>query len=395
MNFVRTGLRVCFLDQSGELGGAELCLADLAEAVRDRCTVILFQDGPFVRLLGERGVKVHVVTLPSSIAMVRKAAGILSYGRAMFGLGPFLWRVARCAADSDVLYANTMKALLTAALVSLLLRKPFCFHLHDLLSTAHFSVLNRRLVVFLADRAALVVANSEASARAYREAGGRNPRLHVLYNGFCVERFSAVPSEVATSSLPEEIRSEAAVVGIFGRVTPWKGQHVLLEALPLLPEVHALIVGDALFTPEDRRYRMQLEWLAERLGVRHRVHFLGFRAHVQTLFCAVDVVAHCSVAPEPFGRVVVEAMLLGRPVVATRAGGVLELVEDGRTGILTEPGSPSDLARAVQSLLADPVRARNMGEAGRLEATVRFGLPQILAGWEQLMAEAAGIGQRG
>jgi glycosyltransferase involved in cell wall biosynthesis len=238
------------------------------------------------------------------------------------------------------------------------------------------------------------VANSQASAEAYRAAGGRNPRVHVLYNGFNLERFSPVSPESAREALPAPLCADAPVVGLFGRVTPWKGQHVLIEALALLPGVHALIVGDALFTEEDRRYRQELETLAERLGVRERVHFTGFLADIRPLVCAVDAVVHCSVAPEPFGRVVVEAMLLGRPLVAAAAGGVLELVHDGRTGLLTEPADAPALARAVRSLLENPDRAQALGRAARQEARDRFGLKQIISRWDAWIAGLAiGAGQ--
>jgi len=395
---VSVSCRICFLDQSGELGGAELCLADFAEFARHRSTVVLFGEGPFAQVLRERGVDVRVVPLPGSAAGVSKSSGPSACIRAALGLLPFLWRAGRIARGHDLLYANTMKALVVAAALSVLLRKPFCFHLHDVLSASHFSAVNRRLAVFLADRAALVVANSQASAEAYRAAGGRNPRLHVLYNGFCLERFSPVAPESARQALPSGLRGDFPVIGLFGRVTPWKGQHVLIEALALLPGVHALIVGDALFTEDDRRYRQELGALAERLGVRERVHFTGFLPDIRPLVCAVDAVVHCSVAPEPFGRVVVEAMLLGRPVVAAGAGGVLELVHEGRTGLLTEPADARGLARAIRSLLDNPDRAQALGRAAREEARDRFGLKGIISRWnawmEGLAAGAdAGAGQ--
>lgn len=387
--------RICFLDQSGELGGAELCLADFAEFARERCTVILFGEGPFAQVLRERGVDARVVPLPGGAAGVNKSSGPLAYLRAGLGLVPFVWKAGRIARGHDLLYANTMKALVVAAVLSFLLRKPFCFHLHDVLSASHFSAVNRRLAIFLADRAALVVANSQASAEAYRAAGGRNARVHVLYNGFRLERFAPVSPGSAREALPASLRGfNSPVVGLFGRVTPWKGQHVLIEALAQLPGVHALIVGDALFTEEDRRYRQELEVLAEGLGVRERVHFTGFLADIRPLVCAVDAVVHCSVAPEPFGRVVVEAMLLGRPLVAAGAGGVLELVHDGRTGLLTEPADAQALARAVRSLLENPDRAQALGEAAREAARDRFGLKQIISRWDAWMEGLAiGAGQ--
>lgn len=377
--------RICFLDQSGELGGAELCLADLAEFVRDRSVVVLFGEGPFREALRERGVKVRVVPISRTAAGVGKSSGLRAYLGAAFGLMPFLWRVGRIGWRFDLFYANTMKALVTAALLGCLLRKKFCFHLHDLISASHFSGVNRRLVVFFADRAALVIANSRASAEAYRAAGGKNRSLRVLYNGFSPERFSPISPVAAMAALPEALRDTTALVGLFGRITPWKGQHVFIEALADLPGVHGLIIGEALFTERDRHYRQELEWLAKRLGVGDRIHFMGFQPDVRALYCAVDVVVHCSVAPEPFGRVVVEAMLLGRPLVAAGAGGVPELVQHGRTGLLTSPADAPALARAVRWLLEHPEEAQALGQAAREEARARFGSLEISVRWNAWM----------
>lgn len=379
--------RICFLDQTGELGGAEICLADLAESVRDRAVVVLFQDGRFARTLRDRGLEVEVVALPGLVAGVGKVAGLAAYVWAALGMAPFLWRVSRIVRGYDLLYANTMKALVVAALLGLVLRKPFCFHLHDVLSGSHFSRLNRGLVLALTRRAALVIANSRASAEAYRKAGGKNRCLRVLYNGFRLEHFVPVSAEAAQAALPASARGKRPLVGLFGRVTPWKGQHVLIEALVTLPGVHGLIVGEALFTDEDRRYRQELEILAERLGVKDRVHFAGFCSDVRPLYCAVDAVVHCSVAPEPFGRVVVEAMLLGRPVVAAGAGGVLEVVDAGRTGLLVPPADPPALAAALRLLCDNPECARALGQAARDAVRARFGLSQILCRWNAWISE--------
>ena len=152
-------------------------------------------------------------------------------------------------------------------------------------------------------------------------------------------RFSRGPKILSQSALRAQLGLPTGrLIGIFGRLTRWKGQHIALEALRSLPGVHLVIVGEALFTEDDRAYREELQRTAEEPGLQGRVHFLGFRSDVTALLQAMDVVVHCSVAAEPFGRVIVESMLAGTPVVATRGGGVDEIITDGQDGFLVPPG---------------------------------------------------------
>lgn len=145
---------------------------------------------------------------------------------------------------------------------------------------------------------------------------------------------------------------------------------------------HVLLVGDALFG-EEARYAEALRRQVRRLGLAGRVHFLGFRDDVPQLMRAVDVVAHTSTAPEPFGRVIVEGMLAGRPVVATKAGGALEIVEDGATGLLVPPDAPHVLGEALQQLLTCPDLAARLARDGRAAARRRFSMQQMLGGVAQ------------
>jgi glycosyltransferase involved in cell wall biosynthesis len=291
--FVRTTPAILFLDQSGELGGAELCLADLAEFCRDRSAVLLFQDGPFAGLLRAKKVPVFIATLPQPAVRVSKSAGWFAYLGALPGMALLIYRVMSLAKDFELLYANTAKALVVAAVVAFLLRKQFCFHLHDIVNSDHFSAINRRLIVILANRAHGVVANSRATAEAYKTAGGKNRLLKVVHNGFRPFHFRSGTSISSPETQSETLEGILPVVGMFGRITPWKGQHVFLKALVELPEVRGLIVGDALFTSEDRRYSQELRELAAQLGVADRLDFTGFCPDILPLLLSVDVVAHC------------------------------------------------------------------------------------------------------
>ncbi|MFY9989140.1 MAG: glycosyltransferase [Chthoniobacterales bacterium] len=369
--------RILFVDQTGELGGAELCLADLAIQLRNRASVFLFQGGPFEELLKQNGVEVRLANQAAPEPRVSKQARLHSYVLAFPALTSLILDLARVAKGFDLLYANTAKALMVTAAAGLILRKRFLFHLHDMIDAAHFSRLNRWLLVTAANFATAIVANSEATAAAYRRAGGRNRNLVVIPNGFRPELFR----EDEPALRPAIVSRDKSAVGMFGRITRWKGQDVLIRALAQLPDVKVVFVGAALFTDEDRKYQQELVVLAQELGVSNRVQFAGFQRNVLPYLKAVDLVVHCSISPEPFGRVIVEALLAGKPVIATRGGAPAEIIEDGVTGVLVKPNEPAELATAIQGLLADPLRASQMGAKGQETVGRRYALDHVLQKW--------------
>jgi glycosyltransferase involved in cell wall biosynthesis len=149
-------------------------------------------------------------------------------------------------------------------------------------------------------------------------------------------------------------------VGLVGRIAPWKGQDVFVAAAarlaPELPDAEFVLAGSALFGEEG--YERELRAQVTRLGLDDRVRFLGFRDDVWEVYRELDVVVHASTQPEPYGNVVLEAMACRRALVAAAAGGVLELVDHGRTGLLVPPGDPEALADAVGRLLRSPEERR-------------------------------------
>jgi glycosyltransferase involved in cell wall biosynthesis len=364
-------MKVLFLDQTGKLGGAELALLDIAKPYRDRSLVGLFADGPFKNLLEQQQIPVQV--LATEPIQVRKessfAQGLASLGQ----LAPLIARVVQKAGDYDLIYANTQKALVVGAIASFLSRRPLVYHLHDILSPEHFSQSNRRVAVALANTfASLVIPDSKATQAAFVEAGGRKDITDVVYYGFEPEIYQKHESEC--SQVRQQLGLDGQfIVGHFSRLSPWKGQHVLIEALTHCPEdVTALLVGDALFGEQD--YVEQLHQQVAQLGLEKRVRFLGFRSEVPQLMAACDLVAHTSTAPEPFGRVIVEAMLCGRPVVAAQAGGAIELVETGKTGWLVPPGNPQQLAEIINTCRNQPEYAAAIAKQAQIQASQRFNL---------------------
>jgi glycosyltransferase involved in cell wall biosynthesis len=366
-------MRILFLDQTGQLGGAELCLVDIAKYFRDTALVGLFVDGPLRALLGQDHIAVRV--LGNQPLQVRKDSGAIEGFKSLSQLFPLILQVVQMATECDLIYANTQKALVVGALASVFSRRPLVYHLHDILSPDHFSRTNRRLAVTLANRlASLVITNSQATQEAFVGAGGRKEITTVVYNGFEPDRYRCQEAEI------QQIRQQLGldgkfVVGHFSRLSPWKGQHLLLEALiHCSSDVTAIFVGDCLFGEPD--YAEHLNQMVSELKFEDRVKFLGFQPDIVPLMHACDLIVHTSTSPEPFGRVIVEAMLCGRPVMGAASGGVLELIEDRQTGWLFSPGNAQQLAEVIVAIKNKPEKAREIADRAKIQAN-KFKLDSI------------------
>ncbi|MEO8879372.1 MAG: glycosyltransferase [Gemmatimonadaceae bacterium] len=383
--------RVLFLDHTAALGGAELCLLDVAEHLRERSTVALLADGPFRPRLEARGVRTIVLEEAASLQGVKRESrvpGPAAVG-AVVGTARALAKLAR---NYDVVYANSQKAFIVACVARAFSKKPVLWHLHDILDPTVFSRINIGVDVFLANHvAARVICNSQATASALTARGGTRARVDVVYNGLDPAVASAVTDADARAFRASLGLGSAPVLGLFGRIAPWKGQSVAIRALALLadrPDVQLVIVGDALFG--EQAYAAELRALVDSLGLAARVHFLGFRTDVPVLMRAVDVLIHTSTAPEPFGRVIAEGMLAERPVIATAGGGASEIVRARVTAWQIGPNDPAALAAAIREVLADPSRAREVAKAGRADALARFTLAVTLPQTERAIELAAG-----
>lgn len=392
-------MKILFLDQSGKLGGAELSLLDLAKFYRSSCLVSLFADGSFRRVLEQNKVPVRI--LSKRALKIHKDSNLWQSISNVGQLIPLISEVISISKSYDLIYANTQKAMVVGSIVSFVTKKPLVYHLRDILSLEHFSRVNRRLAVSLANRfASLVIANSNATKAAFVEAGGKERLVEVVYNGFALQKYldrsdrsdrqgvyadrrltetgeaETSPTLLGTTQLKQELNLEGRyIVGHFSRLSPWKGQHILIEALTHCPEVTAILVGDALFGEHD--YIEELHQQVKQLGLSDRVRFLGFRLDIPELMSMCDLVVHTSTAPEPFGRVIVEAMLCGQPIVATAAGGAVELIEHGQTGWLVPPGNILELAETIERCRQQSEITEAIARAGKVSAVERFDLSKI------------------
>ncbi|MCJ2087750.1 glycosyltransferase [Methylobacterium sp. E-005] len=368
--------RVLFVSHTGTMSGAELVLRD---AVRPWAgsTAFLFEDGALADTLRGAGLAIRLARRGTGLSGLRRDASILTALPKLRRLAGLALEIARAARACDVVYANSQKAFLLAAIPARLVGRPVIWHLHDILDGAHFGRAQRTVQAQLANLcAARVVVPSRAAAEAFVNAGGRTSRVTVVPNGLDLDRDPRSPTALrAELGLPD-----GPLIGVFSRLSPWKGQDVVIEALAKIPNVRCIVVGTALFG-EDA-YAAELRARVSALGLSERVLFLGQRSDVPRLMQAVDAVVHPSVDPEPFGRTLVEAMLAGVPVIATDAGASAEILDGGAAGILVPPRRSDILAAAVAEVLAKPDAVAARTELARVRALTRYsaaGMQQALA----------------
>lgn len=377
--------KILFMDHTSALGGAELSLLDLVSSYKQSSKVILFQDGAFHERLQQTGIVAKVINTSQSLLELRTSGGINSLAT-IPALLKLTQQVAEEAKDYDLIVANSQKAFVIAALSSWKTKIPVFWYLRDILTARHFSKLNRQVAVFLANKfAKKVLVNSEATGKAFVTAGGNQKLVSVIYNGFDSQKFDHVTEEDV-----EQVRSqlnikEVPVVGLFSRFSYWKGQHVLLEAVKKIPQVQVLLVGKALFGEED--YVSQLKAVASEPELQGRVHWLGFRDDIPVLMKACDLIVHTSTEPEPFGRVIVEGQLAQKPVVASAAGGALEIINDGENGYLFPPEDAIALRESIQKLISDRSLAESLGKQGYIFAKNKFTLENLQRRFDEIISE--------
>ncbi len=366
-------VRVLVLGHTAEPGGAELALVRLCSALGAGfdVRVVLLADGPLVARLAMTGV--HVSVLPADRDLVTASRGsvgaaswrdlrrVLAAARTVAGL----CRAVR-AVRPDVVHTTTLKTHVLGLVAGRLCGVPVVWYVHDRVADDYLPARAVRVLRWLARHGPrAVLANSRATAATLP--GVRD--LTVAYPGFAPEQALAVlPAPRGTGRAP--------VVGIVGRLGPTKGQLELVRAMPAVldrhPDAVLRCVGAPAFGAEE--YAREVVREARRLGVDGHVELTGFVADPAAALDELTVCVHASPVPEPFGQVVVEAVVRGVPVVATDAGGVPEILRDGDEplGRLVPPGDVDALARAVVAVLDDVPAALAVARRAHAAALGRF-----------------------
>jgi len=382
-------LRIALLDHTAKLGGGELALLNLVTRLdyqNFQPIVFLFADGPLRKKIESAGVRVIVVPLESTIAEVCKdslgSKTLLRLGD-IVGTFRFAWRLSRMLLEEhiDIVHTNSLKADIIGGIASKLARLPVIWHVRDRIEDDYLPAVVTSLFRLAAKWLPTeIIANSRATLDTLHLP--KRLRGNAVYSGIEVTSRARVVHDGTPNRSDQNIPSVSApvppVIGLVGRITPWKGQHIFIQAASLVKKRFAgarfQIVGGALFN--EAQYEMQVRELATKLGLAEAVEFLGFREDVPELISRMDMLVHASTTGEPFGQVIIEGMAARKPLVATNGGGVPEIVVDGVTGLLVPMGNVNAMADAICKLLEDPERAIRMGQAGFLRVEENFTIAQ-------------------
>jgi glycosyltransferase involved in cell wall biosynthesis len=335
-------------------GGGELMLRQLLTHGRDQgveWTVVFLRDGPLVEEMRALGHDVHVIAAGRFRQPIPRI-------RAVF-------RIARLARmrGADLVLGWMVAGQLMAGAAALIARIP-CVWFQ--VGTPRPDWLDR-ISTFWPARGVLVLSRAAGAAQA--RVWPRR-RQWLVYPGVSLDAF-----DPALLPAPSAMRSRLGLpargplIGMIGRLQRWKGMHVFIAAMARVhasrPDARAVIVGAPHETEPD--YPAELRAQVGALGLDRAFSFAGFQGNVAEFMQAMDVVVHAS-DREPFGIVVIEAMALGKPVVAGANGGPAEIITDGQDGLLVRYGDGASLAHTIVRYLDDPALAARVGAAARVRA---------------------------
>ena len=378
--------RIAFITHVGAPGGAEYVMKDLAVALKKNAEVVSFQSGSLNKIIQSEGLDYKLFAMPEMLLQFKREDGLLKVIKSLPSAIAIVPKYAFFCRQYGLLVCMSQKSFLLSAVTKPFHRKPIIWFMNDIVSKDHFSKASLLIIKILSKLfASKVVLNSHASLQAWEKSGCQKSKACVIYPGIDVEKIEQQLLDQRTIQNYKQAycKNGKHLVGIFGRLSPWKGQDVFLKAISKINGVSGIIVGEAQFG--EQSYKATLKNSVEQLSLNNKVHFLGHVDDVAKAMAACDVVVHASTSPEPYGIVIGEAMAAGTPVIATNAGGAKELVIPRETGLLTTPGDDSELAEAIKYYINNPDLSKKTAAKAKAHVVKGFSLNAMITSFKNLI----------
>jgi len=372
--------KLLFLDQFGTLGGGQRVLLETLNSLdraQYQATVALGTNGDFRERLLEEGIPVMDLPLGSYHSGKKTPLDMVR----------FFFRSLYCAVvltgwvfrhRPDLLFANAPRTFVCVTLAGCFTRRPVVWHLHNVLPQG---VELSLLAIFSRWVHSIVVCSQAAAQPLLERRPGLQSKIRLIYN--------PVPRlKQPTAGDVDKLRKSFGVwpddvcIGILGRVTPFKGQwHFLQAARLVLQQTHGarfFVIGSPAAEKTDQEYYSQLRLIVEQSGMKNRVFFVEHQRDVENFLAMMDVVVVASQGPEALPQTVIEAMSMGKVVIAPASGGIVEIVEDRKTGLFAEVEEAEKLAGAMLKLIHEPDVRKFLGSSAqerisRLQSSEKFG----------------------
>lgn len=371
-------MHILAIHPSSELYGSDRSFLDAIRGISGsshKVTVVLAKDGPLVPHLRDQGVTIIFGELAQIQRGIFTPVGVMRWIRALQrGLKSF----QRMNAQNpfDVVYTDTI-SLPLGAWVARKLRIPHVWHIREIIHRPRMvSWVLRKCVHNFSD---LVICNSKATMEWIGESRGGVPRIEVVWNGIdpWKQQNLGVSLEEQRAARGKLGFTDEFVLLLPGRINAWKGQDLLLDAVERLsPAIRknfrVLFLGDVAEMGGAWKSALEARIANSQDPTCYRLE--GFHPDLSVFYAAADLVVVPSKEPEPFGRVVIEGMCRGRPVVAAGHGGLVEIVRDGVTGRLFKPRDPDSLSDVLEEMFNNASSLTEMGRQARTRVLEVFSL---------------------
>lgn len=377
---------LAFVQMTAQMSGVEfstLYLAQHLDRARWSPLVICPTDGDLPQRCRERRIPVAIVPrarmYSTSVRLGKfRLPNLLAWGLNLLAFNASAQNLARFFSTQrpDLIITKGLFAHYYGGLAAKRAGIPCVWHVQDRVSERLGLIFPALLALGARAFAQHIIVDAESIARQVALAVPRE-RIHVIWNGVDVDQFhpgiGGAPVRAEWNVAPDDL-----LIGVIGRLTPWKGQHLLLRAFARLadefPRAHVVVIGAALFDTDT--YARSLRTQIEQAGLCARVHFAGFRWDLPHVLAALDVLVHPSLEKDSTPLAVVSAFAAGKAMVCARVDGIAELFDDGIDGLLFSPGDVNALTAKLALLLRDGDWRTRLGRAARAKAERRLSIAQ-------------------
>jgi len=383
---------ILFLEQQAHRAGAQRVLLEVLNAVEpDFLPIVGFpQHGPFVAEIRGRGIETFLYPLGRYRSGRKSIADMTKLPLRSLYCGLLLARIIR-QRKIRLVYINGPRSLIAGALAARLAGRPSVFHLH--------LAMTRKADIFLVARAAKYVTKIVACSKTTAEAllAGHpefNGLVQVIYNPVRRSSARACVSPPAVDLQACRSNARELIVGVVGRITPQKGQHVVLEAASELTrrgkKVRVVFVGAPdPHNSEDNSYLSSLQSYGRMASIEKQITWVGYQEDPDPLYACCDVIVIPSTVSEGLPMVALEAMQLGVPVIGSSVGGILEIVREGVNGFLFPPKNAMALADCAQRLLDETGLLAQMKANASATIDGRFSTENFRGAIRRVVSECA------
>jgi glycosyltransferase involved in cell wall biosynthesis len=366
---VDNATRVLIVDSAKFIGGAELYAFNLAKRINGDTYKLIFA-------VSNRDLLAENETSCLFFSSEKiKTLNILKIVRNTLFTVKELLRIVRCF-EIDIIQTNTARMHIIGTIVAIKTGKP-------LIWVNHSYDLPKLIYGLLSFIPAKIVHVSRTIYNDYALPFVKKSKLEIVFNGLDLKDYSVEPCEMAGF---DRTRNN---IGIIGRIEKAKGQEYLIRSMPGIlkacPDTMLYIIGQP--GPGSEYYLERLNKLVVEYKIESNVKFTGYVRNIIQTMSRLNVIIQASIEPESFGRVIIEAMALGKPVVATSIGGFREIIRNGNDGILVAPEDAKALTGAIIELLNDKEKACRFGQAGKMKVKQYYTIEQAKTRFCEIYAE--------